>query len=77
LHSEELHLCSSTNIIRHIKSKKVRWAGHVAWMGEERKYKVLVGKRDGKRPLRRLRMGWEDGIRLDLGDIHGGGGGVD
>jgi hypothetical protein len=44
-------------------------------MGEERKYKVLVGKRDGKRPLRRLRMGWEDGIRLDLGDIHWGGSG--
>jgi hypothetical protein len=55
------------NIIRQIKSKTMRWAGHVARMGEERNvYKVLVGKREGKRPLGRPRCRWEEGIRLDL-----------
>jgi hypothetical protein len=45
----------------------MRWAGHVACMGEERKvYKVLVGKPKGKRPLGRMRCRWEDGIRMDL-----------
>jgi hypothetical protein len=53
LHSEELHnLYSSPDIIRKVKSRRMRWAGHVARMGEERKvYKVLVGKPEGKRPL--------------------------
>jgi hypothetical protein len=53
LYNEELHiLYSSPNIIRQIKSRRVRWAGHVARMGEERKvYKVLVGKPEGSRPL--------------------------
>jgi hypothetical protein len=53
LHSEELHnLYSSPDIIRQIKSRRMRWVGHVARMGEERKvYKVLVGKPEGKRPL--------------------------
>jgi hypothetical protein len=57
LHSEELHnLYSSSNIIRQIKSRRMRWAGHVALMGEEKKlYKVLVGKPEGKRPLGRPR----------------------
>jgi hypothetical protein len=57
LHSEELHnLYLSANIIRQNKSRRMRWAGHVARMGEERKvYKVLVGKPDGKKPLRRPR----------------------
>jgi hypothetical protein len=57
LHSEELHnLFSSPNIIRQIKSRRMRWAGHVAGMREERKlYMVLVGKPEGKRPLGRPR----------------------
>jgi len=71
LHSEELHnLYSSPNIIRQIKSRRMRWVGHVARMGEERKvYKVLVGKPKGKRPLGRPRHRWEDGIRMDLREI--------
>jgi hypothetical protein len=62
LHSEERHnLYSSSSIIRQIKSRRVRWAGNVARMEEERKvYKVLVGKPEGKRPLGRLRSRWED-----------------
>jgi hypothetical protein len=77
LHSEELHnLYSSSDIIRQAKSRQMRWAGHVARMGEERKlYKVLVGKPEGKRPLGRPRYRWEDGIRMDLREI--GLGGVD
>jgi hypothetical protein len=57
LHGGELHnLRSSPNIIRQIKSRKMRWEGRVAHMGEERKlYKVLMGKPEGKRTLRRLR----------------------
>jgi hypothetical protein len=48
----------------------MRWAGHVANMGEERKaYKVLVGTPKGKRPLGRLRHRWKDGIRMDLREI--------
>jgi hypothetical protein len=54
-------------MIRQIKSRQMRWAGHVACMGEERKlYTVLVGKSEGKRPLGRPRRRWEDGIRMDL-----------
>jgi hypothetical protein len=54
----------------------MRWAGHVSRMGEDRKvYKVLVGKREGKRPLARPRRRWEDGVRMDLREI--GLGGVD
>jgi hypothetical protein len=71
LHIEELHiLYSSPNIIRQIKSRRMRWAGHVACMGEERKvYIVLMGKPEGKRPLGRPRRRGEDGIRMDLGEI--------
>jgi hypothetical protein len=71
LHSEELHkLYSSPNIIRQVKSRQMRWAGHVTRMGEARKvYKVLVGKPEGKRPLVRPRRWWEDGIRMDLEKI--------
>jgi hypothetical protein len=71
LHNEELHnLYSSSNIIRLIKSRRMRWAGHVARMGEERNvYKALMGKPEGKRPLGRPRRRWEDGIRMDLREI--------
>jgi hypothetical protein len=77
LHNEELHnLYSSPDIIRQVKSRRVRWAGHVARMGEERKvYKVLVGKPEGKRPLERPRHRWKNGIRMGLREI--GIGGVD
>jgi hypothetical protein len=52
----------------------MRWAGHVARVGEERKvYKVLVGKTEGKRPLGIPRRRWEDGIRMDLREIGLGG----
>jgi hypothetical protein len=79
LHSGELHnLYSSPDIIRQIKSRRVRWAGHVARMGEGRNvYRVLVGKPEGKRPLERLRRRWEDGIRMDLREIDWGGGCVE
>jgi hypothetical protein len=68
LHNEELHsLYSSPDIIRQVKSRRMRWVGHVALMGEERKvYKVLGRKPEGKRPLERPRHRWEDGIRMDL-----------
>jgi hypothetical protein len=77
LHNEELHnLYSSPDIIRQVKSRRMRWPGHVACMGEERKvYTVLVGKSEGKRPLGRPRHRWEDGVRMDLREI--GLGGVD
>jgi hypothetical protein len=75
LHNGELHnLHSSPNITRQIKSRRMRWAGHVARMGEGRNvYRVLVGKLEGKRPLERPRNGWEDGIRTDLEEIGWGG----
>jgi hypothetical protein len=75
LHNEELHnLYSSPDIIRQVKSRRMRWAGHVAHMGEERiVYWVLVGKPEGKRPLGRPRCMWEDGIRMDLRKIGLGG----
>jgi hypothetical protein len=76
LHNGELHnLYLSLGIIRQIKSRRMRWTGHVACMGEERRvYKVLVGKPEKKRPLERLRYRWKDGIKMDL---RLGGGGVD
>jgi hypothetical protein len=79
LHNEELHnLYSSPDIIMQVKSRQMRWAGHVACMGEERKvYKVLVGKPKGKRPLERPRHRWEDGIRKDLKETGLGGCGLD
>jgi hypothetical protein len=58
------------NIIRHIKSRRMRWAEHVARMGEEKNvYRVLMGKPEGKRPLVKPRHRWEDGIRMDLREI--------
>jgi len=71
LHNEELNdLYSSPNIVRVIKSRRMRWAGHVARMGEERgAYRVLVGKPEGKRPLGRPRLRWVDNIRMDLQEV--------
>jgi hypothetical protein len=67
LHNDELHdLCSSPNIIRVIKSRRMRWAGHVARMGEGRDvYRFLDGWPEGRRPLRRPRGRWEDNIKMD------------
>jgi hypothetical protein len=71
----ELHnLYSSPDIIRQIKSRRMRWVGHVACMGEGRNvYRVLTGKPEGKRPLERLRRRWEDGIKVVLREIVWGG----
>jgi hypothetical protein len=53
-----------------IKSRRMRWAGHVARMGEKRNAnRILVGKPEGKRPLGRLRRRWVDNIKMDLRDI--------
>jgi hypothetical protein len=71
LHTEELHnLYSTPNTIKQIKSRRMKWAGYVARKRDERKvYKVLVGKPEEKRPLRRPRRKWEDWIKMDLGKI--------
>jgi hypothetical protein len=79
LHNGELHnLYSSPDIIRQIKSRRIRWARRMARMGEGRNvYRVLMGKSEGKRPFERRRRGWEDGIKMDLREIGWGGCGVD
>jgi hypothetical protein len=60
-------LYSSLNIIRVIKSRRLRWAGHVARMRERRgAYRALVGKPEGRRPLERPKRKWEDNIKIDL-----------
>ena len=71
LHNEELNdLYSLPNIVRVIKSRKMRWAGHVAHMGENRRvYRVLLGKPEGRRPLGRPRHRWVDNIRMDLQEV--------
>ena len=71
LHNEELNdLYSSPNIVRVIKSRRMRWARHVARMEEGRGvHKVLMGKLEGKRPLGRPRRRWEDNIKLDLQEV--------
>jgi hypothetical protein len=67
LHNEELHnLYSSPNIIRMIKSRRMRWAGHVARMGETNAYRILVAKPEGKRPLGRPRHRWVDNSKRAL-----------
>ena len=71
MHNEELNdLHSSPNIVRVIKWRRMRWAGHVACMGEEKGvYRVLVGKPEGSRPLDRPRRRWVDNIRMDLQEV--------
>jgi hypothetical protein len=68
LHNDELNdLYSLPNIVRVVKSRRMRWAGHVSRMGEETGvHRVLVGKPEGKKPLRRPRRRWEDNIKMDL-----------
>jgi hypothetical protein len=71
LHNDELHsLYSSSNIVRVIKSRRMRWVGHVARMGEGRDvYRVLVGRSEGKRPLGRPTLRWGDNIKMDHREI--------
>jgi len=70
-HNEELNdLYTSPNIVRVIKSRRMRWAGHLARMGEERVlYRVLVGKPEVRRPLERPRRRWVDNIKMDLQEV--------
>jgi hypothetical protein len=71
LHDEELHnWYSSVNIIRILKSRRMRWAGHAAGMGVKRNScRILVGSPEGKTPLRRPRRRWKDSIKIDLRGI--------
>ena len=75
LRNEKLNdLYSSPNIMRVIKSRRIRWSGHVARMGKGRGvYRVLVGKPEGNRPLGRPRRRWEDNIKMDLQEVGCGG----
>jgi len=75
LHNEELgDVYSLSNIVRVVKSRRMRWAGHVACMGERRGvHRVIVGKPEGKRPLGRPRRRWEDNIKMDLQEVGEGG----
>ena len=74
LHNEELNdLYSLPIIVRVVKSRRMRWAGHVARMGEDRGvHRVLVGKPEGKRPLGRPRRRWDDNIKMDFQEVGGG-----
>jgi len=64
---------SLPSIVRVVKSRRMRWAGHVARMGDDRDvYRVLVGKPEGKRPLGRPSRRWEDNIKIDLEEVGGG-----
>ena len=71
LHNEELNdMYSLPNIVRVVKSRRMRWTGHVARMGEDRVVqRVLVGKPEEKRPLQRARLRWEDNINVDLQEV--------
>jgi hypothetical protein len=79
VHNEELNgLYSLPTIVRVIKSRRMRGAGHVARTGEGRGVsRVLVGKPEGKRPLRRSRCRWEDNIKMDVQEVGCGGYGLD
>jgi transcription termination factor 2 len=72
--NEDLNdLYSLPNIVRVVKSRRMRWAGHVARMGEERGvHRVLVGKPEGKRPFGRPRRRWKDNIKMDVEEVGGG-----
>ena len=74
LHNEKLNdLYSLSNIVRAVKSRRMRWAGHVARMGEDRGvHRVLVGKPEGKRLLGKPRRRWEDNIKMDFQEVGGG-----
>jgi len=71
LHNEELNdLYSLPNTVRVVKSRRMRWAGHVTRMGQDRGVqRVLVGKPEGKRPLGRPRLRWEDNIKMELQEV--------
>ena len=73
--NEELNdLFSLPNIVRVVKSRRMRWAGHVARMGKGKGvHRILVGKPEGKRPLGRPRCRWEDNIKMDLQEVGRGG----
>jgi hypothetical protein len=74
LHEELNDLYSSPNTVRVIKSRRMRWAGHVSRMGERRVvYKGLLGKPEGMRPLGRPRRRWEDNIQMGLQEVECGG----
>jgi hypothetical protein len=75
MHNEEFHnLYCSPSTIRIIKTRKMRWTGHVGRMGENRNaYRILVGKPEGKRQLVRPRRRWKDNIKVDLREIGWGG----
>jgi hypothetical protein len=75
LHNEELNnLYSSLNIIRVIKSRRMRWSRHVARVGKGRgAYRILVGRPEGRRPLGRPRRIWEDNIKMDIHEVGWGG----
>jgi hypothetical protein len=74
LHNEELNdLYSLPNIVRVVKSRRMRWAEHVTHMGTERGvHRLLVGKPEGKQPLGRPRCRWDDNIKMDLKEVGGG-----
>jgi hypothetical protein len=71
LHNEKLNsLYSSPNIIRVNKSRRIRWAGHVAGIGEKNgAYRILVGRPEGRRPLGRPTHRWEDNMKMDLQEV--------
>ena len=72
LHEELSNLYSLLNIVRAVKSRRMRWAEHVARMGEGRGvHRVLVGKPEGKKPLGRPRRRWEDNIKMGLQEVRG------
>jgi hypothetical protein len=79
LHNEETnYLYSSPNIVRVIKSRRMRWAGHAARMEEKRAlYGVLVGKPEGKRPLGKPKRSWEDNIKMGIQEVGCWGDGLD
>ena len=73
LHNEVLYTLYSPNITRVIKSRRMKWAGHVARMGKRRgAYRILVGKPEGRRPLGRAKRNFEDNIKMDLGGAQWG-----